>query len=152
VSDTISEKCDHLELIAHSLKKDITSFKQSLNASENDYVRLFERLQELESHTFETKEHQQKYFDGIRVCCMELMSLNVGIRSVEPVIRSVLKHIASFEINVLPHPTTLTQMYSEMKGLTCHQLNEELKISLFIVTEHQNLENIFILFSTFYSR
>ena len=76
---------------------------------------------------FETKEHQKKYLDSIRACCIELLSLNVGIKNVEPVIRSVLKHIASFEIKELPHPTTLTRMYSEMKGLACQQLNEELK-------------------------
>jgi len=51
----------------------------------------------------------------------------LGIKNVEPVIRSVLKHIASFEIKELPHPTTLTQMYSEKKGLVYQQLNEELQ-------------------------
>ena len=125
--ETISEKCDQLESVAQGLKKDMISFKQSLKESENDYRRLFERLQELEFHTFETKEHQKKYLDNIRACCIELLSLNVGINNVEPVIRSVLKHIASFEIKELPHPTTLTRMYSEMKGLACQQLNEELK-------------------------
>ena len=57
--DTISEKCDHLESVAQGLKKDMISFKQSLKDSENDYVRLFESLQELESHMFKTKEHQK---------------------------------------------------------------------------------------------
>ena len=125
--DTISEKCDQLESVAQGLKKDMISFKQSLKESENDYRRLFERLQELKFHTFETKEHQKKYLDNISACCIELLSLNVSINNVEPVIRSVLKHIASFEIKELPHPTTLTRMYSEMKGLACQQLNEELK-------------------------
>ena len=126
--DTISEKCNQLESVAQVLKKDMISFKQSLKESENDYRRLFERLQELEFHTFETKEHQKKYLDdNIRACCIELLSLNVGINNVEPVIRSVLKHIASFEIKELPHPTTLTRMYSKMKGLACQQLNAELK-------------------------
>ena len=108
--DTISEKCDHLESVAQGLNKDMISLKQSLQDSENDYERLFERLQELESHMFETKEHQKKYLDSVRACCIELLSLNVGIKNVEPVIRFVLKHIASFEIKELPHPTTLTRM------------------------------------------
>ena len=125
--DTISEKCDHLESVAQGLNKDVISLKQSLQDSENDYERLFERLQELESHMFETKEHQKKYLDSVRACCIELLSLNVGIKNVEPVIRSVLKHIASFEIKELPHPTTLTRMYSEMKSLACQHLNEELQ-------------------------
>ena len=125
--DTISEKCDHLESVVQGLNKDIISLKLSLQDSENDYERLFERLQELESHMFETKEHQKKYLDSVRACCIELLSLNVGIKNVEPVIRSVLKHIVSFEIKELPHPTTLTRMYSEMKGLACQHLNEELQ-------------------------
>ena len=125
--DTISEKCNHLESVAQGLNKDIISLKQSLQNSENNYERWFERLQELELHMFETKEHQKKYLDSVRACCIELLSLNVGIKNVEPVIRSVLKHIVSFEIKELPHPTTLTQMYSEMKGLACQHLNEELQ-------------------------
>ena len=76
--DTISEKCDHLESVALGLNKDVISLKQSLQDSENDYERLFERLQELESHMFETKEHQKKYLDSVRACCIELLSLNVA--------------------------------------------------------------------------
>ena len=106
--DTISEKCDHLESVAHGLNKDIISLKQSLQNSENNYEKLFERLQELESQVFETKEHQKKHLDSVRACCFELLCLNVGIKNVEPVIRSVLKHIASFEVKQLPHFSTLT--------------------------------------------
>ena len=112
----ISEKCDHLKSLAHGLNKDI-SLKQSLQNSKNNYEKLFERLQELESPVFETREHQKKYLDSVRACCFELLGLNVGIKNVEPVIRSVFKHIASFEVKQLPHFTTLTRMFSEMKGL-----------------------------------
>ena len=73
------------------------------------------------------KSIRKKYLDSVRACCIELLSLNIGIKNVEPVIRSVLKHIASFEIKELPHLTTLTQMFSEMKGLACQQLSEELQ-------------------------
>ena len=78
--DTISERCDHLESVVQGLNKDVISLKQSLQHSENNYERLFERLQELESHVFETKEHQKKYLDSVRACCIELLSLNVGIK------------------------------------------------------------------------
>ena len=119
--DTISERCDHLESVVQGLDKDVILLKQSLQHSENNYERLFERLKELESHVFETKEHQKKYLDSVRACCIELLSLNVGIKNVEPIIRSVFKHIASFEIKKLPHLTTFTRMFSEMKGLACQQ-------------------------------
>ena len=83
-------------------------FKGSLHDSENKYFCLLERLQELESHTFESKEHQRKYLDNVRQCCIELLSLNVGIKNVDPVIRCVLKHITAFEIKELPQISTLT--------------------------------------------
>ena len=116
-----------IESAVQGLNKDVISLKQSLQHSENNYERLLERLQEQESHVFKTKEHQKKYLDSVRACCIELLSLNVGIKNVEPVIRSVLKHITSFEIKKLPHLTTLTRMFSEMKGLACQQLSEELQ-------------------------
>lgn len=33
-----------------------------------------------------------KYCDDIRACCFELLSLNVGIRNVKPVINANLAH------------------------------------------------------------
>lgn len=44
----------------------------------------------------------------------------------EPVIRSVLKHLGGFEEQALPAPTTLMQILTEMKVLACQQLSEEL--------------------------
>ena len=67
-----------------------------------------------------------KYQDGIRLCCMELLSLNVGVLNIEPVIHSVLKHIADFGVKELPQKATLTRMLAEMKGITYNQLTEEL--------------------------
>ena len=64
--------------------------------------------------------------DNVRQCCIELLALNVGIRNVEPVIRSVLKHIVSIEVKELPQLTSLVRMFAEMKGLACQQLAEEL--------------------------
>lgn len=125
--NTISEKCDHLKSIAQDLNQEMVVFKSSLQDSENEHNSLLERLQELESHTFETKEHQRKYLDNVRQCCIELLSLNVGIKNVDLIIRCVLKHIVSFEIKELPKTATLTRMYAEMKGIACQQLSEELQ-------------------------
>ena len=63
----------------------------------------------------------------MRQCCIELLSLNVKIKNVDPTIRCVLKHIVSFEIKELPQTCTLTGMYAEMKGPAYHQLSEELQ-------------------------
>ena len=60
---------------------------------------------------------------------MELMSFNVGMRQIEPVIRSVLKHLTTLDVDQLPKLTTLMRMVSEMKTLSYQQLAEELTSS-----------------------
>ena len=92
----------------------------------NETDQLAERLREFESQTLKTKQHRQFYLDSVQKFCMELMSLNVSTQNVEKVIRSVLQHIAGMNIENLPKPSTLIQMTTEMKGLTCQQLAEQL--------------------------
>jgi len=125
--DAITEKCDHLQMVTKDLSEEIELAKRSLRESENNYDCMLERLQELQSNTFESKVHQMKYLDNVRQCCIELLSLNVGVNNVEPIIRSVLKHIASFKIKELPQKSILIRMFAEMKGLSCQQLSEELQ-------------------------
>ena len=48
----------------------------------------------LEDSTLITTYDRGKYSDDIRSCCYELLSLNVGIRNIKPVIKTVLKNIA----------------------------------------------------------
>ena len=67
-----------------------------------------------------------KYLDNVRQCCLELISLNVGVKNVEPAIKCVLKHIASLEIKELPQKSNLIRMFAEMKASSCLQLSEEL--------------------------
>jgi len=82
---------------------------------------------DLESCTFETKEHKQKYLDNMRQCCIELLSMNVGIKNIEPIIRR--KHVTGMMVAELPHSTTLVQTLAEMKALSRQQLAEELGTS-----------------------
>ena len=56
-----------------------------------------------------------KFVDGVCQCCIELLSMNVATSQVEPVIRSVLRNIASIEVGDLPKPSTLLEMLAEMK-------------------------------------
>ena len=35
-----------------------------------------------------------QYTDEVRLCCLELLSMNVGVNNVDPIIRSVLTGIA----------------------------------------------------------
>ena len=82
-----------------------------------------ERLSQVESKMMATKTHKQLYNDSVRQCCMELMSFNVGMKQVEPVIKSVLTNL---EVAELPKLSTLASMLPEMKTLAYHQLGEEL--------------------------
>ena len=109
-----------------SLENEITQMHAIIDEKEMATEQLHERLNELDMKLLKTKEHKQLYLDNVRQCCLELLSLNVGIRQVEPVIRSVLKNIAGFEVDRLPQPGTLVRMYAEMKGLAYQQVAEEL--------------------------
>ena len=94
-----------------------------LDAAKIEHNVLADRLHEFEVGKFRTKEHCQKYMDNVRQCCIELLSLNVGLKQIEPVIKSVLHNIASM---ASPSPSTLVNMLAEMKGLACQQLGEVL--------------------------
>ena len=93
--------------------------------------KLADRLEELESGTIHTK-NGQKYVDCVRQCCIELLSMNVATKQIEPVIRSVLRNIASFEVDALPKPSTLSGMLAEMKCIAYQQISDELD-------QHDNL-------------
>jgi len=124
--DSISQKCDSLQIFIKDLHEELELTKSSLCDSEDKYECMLERLQEFESKCFETKGHQMKYLDNVRQCCLEVISLNFGVKNVEPAIRCVLKHIASFEIKELPQKSTVIRMFAEMKPLSFLQLSEDL--------------------------
>ena len=106
------------------LENEIKELRTILKKKEYTTEQLSERLNELDKKVLKTKEHKQLYHDNVRQCCLDLLGLNVGIRQVEPVIRSVLKNIAGFEVDNLPQPGTLVRMYAEMKGLAYQQIEE----------------------------
>ena len=122
----VDNECKVLSAHAQCLHAKIAGLQHELNDVGNERDCLLQRVEELESHMFETKEHKKKYLDNVRQCCIELLALNVGIRNVEPVIKCVLKHIVSIEVKELPQSMSLVRMFAEMKGLTCQQLAEEL--------------------------
>ena len=106
--------------------KEVADLKNALESTRDEYDTLVGRVNDLESACLETKEHKMKYLDNIRQCCMELLSLNVGVLNVESIIRSVLQHCAGFSIKELPQKATLVRILAEMKGITYYQLAEML--------------------------
>ena len=85
---------------------------------------LSERLDDIQTGTIRTKEGQ-KVIDSVRQCCIELLSMNVATNHVEPVIRSVLRNIASVEVSALPKASALSGMLAEMKCLAYQQISDE---------------------------
>ena len=76
------------------LEAKISDISASLDVAKSDRDHLADRLHQLESERLSTKQHQQRYLDNVRQCCIELLSLNVGVKQIGPVIRSVLHNIA----------------------------------------------------------
>ena len=122
----ITDECQALSTHSQIIDEKVIGLREALDdvRSERDF--LIQRVEELESHTLETKDHKMKYLDSMRQCYIELLAMNVGIKNVDSVIRCVLKHIVSIEVKELPHSTSLVRMFAEMKGLAYQQLAEEL--------------------------
>ena len=108
------------DLKIQNLKTEITQLHASLDEKQSGNEQLSEKLNEIDTKLLKTKEHKQLYLDNVRQCCL------VGIRQVEPVIRSVLKNVAGYEVDDLLKTGTLVRMYSELKGLAYQQVAEEL--------------------------
>ena len=64
--------------------------------------------------------------NDVRTCCYELLSLNVGVNNVKPVINTVLKNIAHRQADRLPGRTVLCDMMVECLTIAQAQLGEEL--------------------------
>lgn len=76
------------------MKDDLSSLSLE-NAEMKDAV---DSLLEKEVTTFK----DGKYTDDVRACIYELLSLNVGVRNVAPIIRCVFKNISHQSIDRLP--------------------------------------------------
>ena len=66
-----------------------------------------------------------KYSNEVRMCVMELLNHNVGIRKVEPVTRAVLK-LAGIECERLPQHTAINDILAEAHAVAQLQLTETL--------------------------
>ena len=96
------------------LEAKISDISTSLDLAKSDHDHLADRIHQLESERLSTKQHQQfeRYLDNVRQCCIELLSLNVGVKQIGPVIRSVLHNIAAMDIDTLPAPSTSTNVHA----------------------------------------
>ena len=63
-----------------------------------------------------TFEHG-KHLDGVWQCCIEVLSINVGVKNVDPIFQTVLSNIAGITVDWLPKYTTTVEMPPKMKAL-----------------------------------
>ena len=66
----------------------------------------------------------------MKACVYELLSLNVGVRNVAPIIRCVLKNIAHKSVSRLPSYGLTCQMILESLTVVQAQLGEKLSQTL----------------------
>lgn len=107
----------------NALEVEVKELSDALDIARSERDKLAERLTKIQSQKLRTKEHRQLYLDQVRQCCIEVMSLNVGMKEIEPVIRSVLRHMVNMEVDTLPKPSSLVEMIPQMKGLAKNWLN-----------------------------
>ena len=107
-------------------QQEIVILRQDIQNIEDRNVELEDKLSELSTDEPVLTFYKGKFTDDVRTCCYELLSLNVGIRNVEPVIRSVMKHIVHQPIGRLPSHTVLCRMMLEGLSLSEIQLGEKL--------------------------
>ena len=59
-----------------------------------------------------------RYSDDVRVTCLDLLSRNVGLQDVEPIIQSVSKNIFRTELGRLPGTSKLAEMLVEARTVS----------------------------------
>ena len=104
----------------NTLEAKVHTLSDALDLAKTKRDELADRISRLESQKIMTKQHKQLYLEGVRQCCTELLSLNVGMKNIEPVIKSVLWQLVNMECDTLPKPSTLVDFMVEMKGLAAN--------------------------------
>ena len=115
------EEC---QLKINGLESEVVELRSEMQTLRVEYE---EMRSKIEDGKIETQVHSQLYTDNVRQCCLELLSMNVGIQQVDTVIRSVLKNIVGMEVDKLPKPASLVRMLMELKCLSYQQIADELQ-------------------------
>ena len=89
--------------------KTIKTLKQKLYALDLQNAELREVLDSELTSEINTFENG-KYNDDVQACVYELLSLNVGVRNIAPVILCVLKNMAHKSVSCLPKHASTCKM------------------------------------------
>lgn len=104
----------------------------TINTLKQEKMGLLEKNAELMDQIKESKKKnfyaEGKYMDDLRLCIMELLTYNVGILKIEPVLQSVFK-LLNIECDKFPQRTTLNEILIESRSLAQTQIAEVLTTS-----------------------
>ena len=115
--ESTCEHCKELERQNIELKQQIIDLKEA-----NSH--LVDELKYLQTRKVTTYV-DGKYTDDVRICVMDLLARNVGIRQIEPVIRAVMR-LCRVTCDRLPQHTAIDDMLIESRSLCQIQLVEAL--------------------------
>ena len=120
------EICQH----CHELEQENTELKQQILDLKEANAQLLDEVNQLQTSKITVTYKDGKYTDDVRICVMELLSRNVGIKQVEPVIRAVMQ-LCKVKCDRLPQHTTIDDMLIESRSLCQIQLAEALTDSTY---------------------
>ena len=106
--ESTCEHCNELEAQNAELRQQIIDLKDA-NAQLLDQVKQLE-MREITTYV------DGKYTDDVRICIMDLLSRNVGIRQMEPVMRAVMR-LCKINCGRLPQRTAIDDMMIESRSL-----------------------------------
>ena len=119
VTKDSSKKRKELSYEAKLLKEKIASLDLS-------FAEASEGLQSLLASEEITTFENGKYTNDIRACIYELLSLNVGVRNISPIIKCVLKNVVHKKAQRLPSYGLTCSMILESLAVLQAQLGQEL--------------------------
>ena len=114
------------KMVTKSQHDYIEQLKNELSCLKSDNAEMAETLESVlkdtEVHTFEGG----RYTDNVQACIYELLSLNIGVRNVAPIIRCVLRCLIHKSVSRLPSYALTCQMILESLTVPQAQLGDEL--------------------------
>ena len=108
------------------LRQEMESLKKKFSSLDSDNAEMSETLESILSSKEITTFESGRYTDDVRACVYELLSLNVGVRNIAPVIRCVLNNVAHKSVGRLPSYGLTCQMILESLTIVQAQLGEKL--------------------------
>lgn len=116
----------HNSAVKAKLRREIESLKKEISCLDTDNAEMKDVVESLLSSEEIATFENGKYTDDVRTCVYELLSLNVGVQNIAPVIRCALKNIAHRSVCRLPNHGLTCQIILESFTVVQAQLGKKL--------------------------